>query len=64
MVIERLIRAGKVDYQTGLSYATNANNLRVELGDMEEARLEEPELKPAPAPAPAEPETESMEIER
>jgi twitching motility protein PilT len=61
MVIERLIRAGKVDYQTGLSYATNANNLRVELGDMDEARLEEPDLKPPP---PKEAETEEMEIER
>jgi twitching motility protein PilT len=61
MVIEKLIRAGKVDYQTGLSYATNANNLRVELGDMDEARLEEPDLKPPP---PKEAETEEMEIER
>src|SRR5580704_4240043 len=63
MVIERLIRAGKVDYQTGLSYATNANNLRVELGDMEEARLEEPDLKPPP-PTEAEAEKTEIEIER
>lgn len=45
MVIERLIRDGKIDVPTGLSYATNPNNLKVLLGDLEEARLEEPELK-------------------
>jgi twitching motility protein PilT len=44
MVIERLIREGQIDYSTGISYATNPNNLRVELGDMAEPRLDEPDL--------------------
>jgi twitching motility protein PilT len=36
--IEKLIRAGVVDIQTGLSYSTNAGNLRLLLADL----LEEP----------------------
>ena len=44
MVIEKLIREGAIDFPTGLSYATNPNNLRVQLGDMSEPNLEEPEL--------------------
>jgi len=48
MVIERLIRDGTIDFPTGISYATNPNNLRVELGDLAEPRLEEPELPGAP----------------
>jgi twitching motility protein PilT len=35
-VIEQLIRAGVVDFDTGLAYATNAGNLRLELADMPE----------------------------
>jgi len=31
--IEKLIRAGIVDFETGLSYSTNAGNLRLELAD-------------------------------
>jgi len=31
--IERLIRAGTIDYETGMAYATNAGNLRLELAD-------------------------------
>jgi twitching motility protein PilT len=33
--IEKLIRAGTIDYETGMSYATNAGNLRLELSDFE-----------------------------
>ena len=44
--IERLIREGVVDLETGLAYATNAGNLRLELADF------------APAP---EPDRESTE---
>lgn len=32
--IERLIREGVVDWDTGLAYATNAGNLRLELADL------------------------------
>jgi len=34
--LERMIRAGIVDLETGLSYATNAGNLRLELADLAE----------------------------
>ena len=32
--IEKLIRAGVIDIETGLSYATNAGNLRLQLADL------------------------------
>jgi twitching motility protein PilT len=32
--IEKFIRAGVIDVETGLSYATNAGNLRLQLGDL------------------------------
>ena len=32
--IEKLIRAGTIDLETGLSYATNAGNLRLQLADL------------------------------
>ena len=31
--IEKLVRSGKVDFETGMAYATNAGNLRLELAD-------------------------------
>ena len=34
--IEKLIRAGLVDMDTGLAYATNPGNLRLTLADMSE----------------------------
>jgi twitching motility protein PilT len=34
--IEKLVRAGIVDLQTGLSYATNSGNLRLQLADYDE----------------------------
>lgn len=36
--IEKLIRAGTIDMETGLSYATNAGNLRLQLADMLEGQ--------------------------
>jgi len=39
--IERLIRAGTIDYETGLTYATNPGNLRLELADFAEAEAEQ-----------------------
>jgi len=38
--LERLIRAGVVDVDTGMSYATNANNLRLLLADFIEEQRE------------------------
>jgi twitching motility protein PilT len=35
--IERLIRAGIIDFENGLGYASNAGNLRLELSDFAEA---------------------------
>jgi twitching motility protein PilT len=35
--IEKMIRTGVVDMETGLSYATNAGNMRLQLGDFSEA---------------------------
>jgi twitching motility protein PilT len=32
--IEKLIRAGVIDFETGMAYATNAGNLRLELSDL------------------------------
>jgi hypothetical protein len=32
--IEKLIRAGVIDIDTGLSYATNAGNMRLQLADL------------------------------
>jgi twitching motility protein PilT len=34
--IERLVRAGTIDMEIGLSYSTNAGNLRLELADFSE----------------------------
>lgn len=42
--IEKLIRAGTIDYETGMAYATNAGNLRLELADF----VPPPEPKAAP----------------
>jgi twitching motility protein PilT len=40
--LEKLIRAGTISAETGLSYATNPNNLRIELADvLEELRQKE-----------------------
>jgi len=36
--IEKLIRAGTIDLEVGLSYATNAGNLRLSISDMLEAQ--------------------------
>ncbi len=36
--IEKLIRAGIVDFETGLSYSTNTGNLRLEMADFLEER--------------------------
>ena len=35
--IDKLVRAGTIDIDVGLSYATNAGNLRLELADFVES---------------------------
>lgn len=42
-VIEELIRAGTIDMQTGLAYATNTGNLRLELADLLQGEDAEPD---------------------
>lgn len=37
--LERMVRAGVLDLETGLSYATNAGNLRLELADLAETTV-------------------------
>jgi len=39
--IEKLIRSGVIDMETGMTYATNAGNLRLELADFSEPKVEE-----------------------
>src|SRR5277367_5114477 len=39
--IEKLIRSGEIDFETGMTYATNAGNLRLELTDFLEPQAEE-----------------------
>ena len=45
--IEKLIRGGVIDMETGMTYATNAGNLRLELADFSETQSK---AKPAEAP--------------
>jgi twitching motility protein PilT len=53
-VIERYIRAGIVDLETGLAYATNSGNLRLSLSDFTEAAAAAAAKKSAtPAARPA-----------
>jgi len=60
--IEKLIRAGLVDFEVGLTYSTNAGNLRLEMADFLEQRAQPPD---ASKPAPRDPNrTTEIEIER
>ena len=53
--IEKLIRSGEIDLETGMTYATNAGNLRLELTDFLEPQ---PEEKSSEAPQEASSELE------
>jgi len=46
--IEKLIRTGVIDFETGMTFATNPGNLRLEMADYIEQSLDKP---PEPAPA-------------
>ena len=62
MVIEKLIRDGVIDYETGLVYSTNRGNLELELADFKPSEKQAPQPAPAAAaPAKGGPE---IEIER
>jgi len=66
--IERLIREGVVDFETGLTYSTNAGNLRLEMADFLDQRPRAAARPAAPAkpaaPAPDPNATVEFEIER
>jgi twitching motility protein PilT len=55
--IEKLIRGGIVDFETGLTYSTNAGNLRLELADFTDDRRNKASAKKAD-------QTTEIEIER
>jgi twitching motility protein PilT len=59
--IEKLIRAGMIDYATAMAYATNPGNLRLQLGDLGMELPDAPVEKAAPAAKPKQ-DTE-LEIE-
>jgi twitching motility protein PilT len=62
--IDKLIRAGVVDFETGLTYSTNAGNLRLEMADFLEER-QHPNRPAASKPAAQDPNrTTEIEIER
>jgi twitching motility protein PilT len=48
--IEKLIRTGEIDLETGMTYATNAGNLRLELTDFLEPQTVEKRVETAPEP--------------
>ena len=48
--IENLIREGIVDFETGLSYATNPGNLRLQMADLRNPGDKAPEEKNQPEP--------------
>jgi twitching motility protein PilT len=59
--IEKLIRAGMIDYDTAMAYATNPGNLRLQLSDLLGEAPPQQQVK-APAPAKGKQETE-IELE-
>jgi twitching motility protein PilT len=60
--IEKLIRAGIVDFETGVTYSTNAGNFRLEMADFIDER---PKRPAAAKPAAHDPNvTTEIEIER
>jgi twitching motility protein PilT len=64
-VIEKFIRDGSVDFETGMAFATNPGNLRLELSDLPQtatARKSAPAEPAATTPPPGKPATE-IEIE-
>jgi twitching motility protein PilT len=60
--IEKFIREGIVDFETGLTYSTNAGNLRLELTDFAEQRAKSAPPKQQPTIDPN--ATTEIEIER
>jgi len=65
--IEKFVRAGIVDFETGLAYSTNDGNLRLALADMAESgshSARKPADSVPPSPGPAKQEDAEIEIIR
>jgi Tfp pilus assembly ATPase PilU len=65
-VIEKFIREGIIDYETGMAFATNPGNLRLELADLPQTPAARVGASAAPATLAPRAETRDtqMEIER
>jgi Tfp pilus assembly ATPase PilU len=61
--IEKLVRAGTVDLETGLAYATNPGNLRLQLTHLGEGESYKAPVSPRAEKAKREPGLE-IEVER
>lgn len=61
--IEKLIRAGTLDLEVGLAYATNQGNLRLELADMDEPEPIAPRVPASTAKVPVPLRKTEIEIE-
>jgi twitching motility protein PilT len=63
-VIEKFIREGIVDFETGLAFSTNPGNMRLELADyIDDPRSTRTAAKPAAASAPKETRLTEIEVE-
>jgi hypothetical protein len=62
-IIEKYIREGIIDFETGMAFATNPGNLRLELSDLPQTATAR-QSAPAPAPAKVEKRDTEIEIER
>jgi twitching motility protein PilT len=62
--IQKFIRAGMVDFEVGLTYSTNAGNLRLELADFADGQKKPAASLSRPAPAPEPARNTEVEIER
>ena len=58
-VIEKFIREGIVDFETGLAFSTNPGNMRLELADF----IDNPRAAKAAAPRPRESQATELEVE-
>ena len=58
-VIEKFIRNGTIDFETGMAFSTNPGNMRLELADF----IDNPRAAKAAAPRPRESQATELEVE-
>ncbi len=63
-IIEKYIREGLIDFETGMGFATNAGNLRLELADLPQTSMARTPAPASAAPGKAEKRETEIEIER